>query len=161
MKSPSTSTLITRRQSLRLAVVGVLSLTTLSGCNETTQAAILGRWFSGDMSLRLRKDGTVVWNTRQGLAQGRYSFVGDVPRWKSENTTVRLRLDVTRNGRSIQPMLDLQFVGTDRIRVAAVSQTTVRATDRALTVLRRATQKESSTDTLAESKRGKMGVRRL
>jgi hypothetical protein len=151
----------TARLPHRLFALSLLLIATISGCNETTREAVLGRWFNGDMSLRLRKDGSVVWNTRQGLAQGRYKFIGDVPRWATENTTVRLQLDVVRNGQPLQPMLDLQFIGGERVRVGAVSQGPVRAADRAHAILRRAAGAEASADTIAPSKRSNTGIRSI
>lgn len=144
--------------------LSLLLVVTVSGCSQTPQEAVLGRWYNGDMSLRFRPNGTVVWNTRQGMAQGKYSFVGDVPRWASESTTVRVRLDVTRNGQAIQPTLDLQFVGSDRIRVIPGAQAQTRATDRLQAVLKRA-QSESETATAlvtpAQPNRATAGVRGL
>lgn len=142
------------------AALCLLLVVTVSGCNQTPQEAVLGRWYNGDMSLRFRPNGTVVWNTRQGMAQGKYSFVGDVPRWASESTTVRVRLDVTRNGQAIQPTLDLQFVGADRLRVIPGAQAQTRATDRLQAVLKRA-QSESETATPALPNRATAGVRGL
>lgn len=127
-----------------IAILCVLLIATVSGCNKTPQEAVIGRWYNGDMSLRFRSNGTVAWNTPQGMAQGRYVFVGQVPRWASENTMVRVRLDVTRNGQAIQPMLDLQFVGTDRVRIISSTQAQTRAANRPQVVLRRA-QTESET----------------
>ena len=126
------------------AILCSVLIVTISGCNKTPQEAVLGRWYNGDMSLRFRPNGTVVWNTQQGMAQGRYVFVGTVPRWATENTTVRVRLDVMRNGQAIQPMLDLQFVGGDRLRVNPAAQAQTQATNRLQAVLRRA-QTESET----------------
>ena len=136
------------------AVLSLLLVVTVSGCSQTPQEAVLGRWYNGDMSLRFRPNGTVVWNTRQGMAQGKYSFVGDVPRWASDSTTVRVRLDLTRNGQAIQPTLDLQFVGADRIRVIPGAQA----------VLKRA-QSESETATAlvtpARQNRATISVREI
>lgn len=146
------------------AVLSLLLVVTVSGCSQTPQEAVLGRWYNGDMSLRFRPNGTVVWNTRQGMAQGKYSFVGDVPRWASDSTTVRVRLDVTRDGQLIQPTLDLQFVGADRIRVIPGAQAQTRATDRLQAVLKRA-QSESETATAlvtpARQNRATIGVREI
>ena len=153
-----------RKSSLWIAMLCALLIATVSGCSRTPQEAVLGRWYNGDMSLRFRTNGTVVWNTEQGMAQGRYSFVGTVPRWASESTTVRVRLDVVRNGQAIQPTLDLQFIGSDRMRVIPGVQANLQATRRLQGVLRRAqTESESITAsaTPAESRRATPGVRAL
>ncbi len=164
MSSDYVSHRLARKSPSWLAVLCALLITTVCGCSQTPQEAVLGRWYNGDMSLRFRPNGTVVWNTRQGMAQGKYSFVGDVPRWASESTTVRIRLDVTRNGQAIQPTLDLQFVGSDRMRVIPSTQAQTRATDRLQAVLKRA-QSESETATAsaatAPSNRSTAGVRGL
>lgn len=145
-----------------VGIACLLLLTVVSGCNETPQQAVLGRWYNGDMSLRFRPNGTVVWNTRQGMAQGRYSFVGSVPRWASEGTTVRVRLEIVRNGEAIQPTLDLQFVGADRMRVIPGAQAQTSATDRLQAVLRRAqTEAEGTAAAPARSNSSTVGVRGL
>ncbi len=135
-----------RKSSRWFVVLCALLIATVSGCNKTPQEAVIGRWYNGDMSLRFRPNGTVVWNSPQGLAQGRYVFVGSVPRWATENTTIRVRLDVLRKGQAIQPMFDLQLVGSDRMRVHPAAQAQTRATNRLQAVLRRA-QSESETAT--------------
>lgn len=145
--SPVSSNLV-RKSTRGLFVWSSLLVAAVSGCSQTPQEAILGRWYNGEMSLRFRPNGTVVWNTQQGLAQGKYVFVGQVPRWASESTTVRVRMDVVRNGQAIQPTLDLQFVGADRIRVIPGVQAQTRATDRLQAVLRRA---QSENETAAAS----------
>lgn len=141
---------IARRSSHGLAIVCLLLISTVSGCSKTPQEAVVGRWYNGDMSLRFRPNGTVVWNTEQGMAQGRYTLVGNVPRWATESATVSVRLDVVRNGQALQPILDLQFVGADRLRVnpTASPQTQTRRPGRMQTVLRRAA---SETETAANS----------
>ena len=162
MSSNDFSHRVARMSPRWLVALCALLIATVCGCSQTPQEAVLGRWYNGDMSLRLRPNGTVVWNTRQGMAQGKYSFVGDVPRWASDSTTVRIRLDVVRNGQAIQPTLDLQFVGADRMRVIPGAQAQTRATDRLQAVLRRA-QSESETAsalmTPAQSNRATASVR--
>lgn len=162
MSSNNFSHHVARKSSGGLIALCALLLLSVCGCSQTPQEAVLGRWYNGDMSLRFRPNGTVVWNTRQGMAQGKYSFVGQVPRWASESTTVRVRLDVVRNGQAIQPTLDLQFVGADRMRVIPGAQAQTRATDRLQAVLKRA-QSESETTTAlmtpAQPNRATAGVR--
>lgn len=140
-----------RKPSRWFVILCTLLIATVSGCNKTPQEAVIGRWHNGDMSLRFRPNGTVVWNSSQGLAQGRYVFVGSVPRWATENTTIRVRLDVLRKGQAIQPMFDLQLVGNDRLRVHPVAQTKTRATNRLQAVLRRAQSESEAATTSAIS----------
>lgn len=141
-------------------VLCLLLIATLSGCSKTPQEALIGRWYNGDMSLRFRQNGTVVWNTQQGLAQGRYLFVGKVPRWASESTTVQIRLEVERNGETIQPTLNLQFVGEDRMRVIPSAQAQTQAVNRLQAVLRRAPPETATASTTpASSNRSTSGVR--
>lgn len=140
------------------AVLCALLIASVSGCTQTPQEAVVGRWYNGEMSLRFQKNGAVVWNTPQGLAQGRYVFVGQVPRWATDNTSARIRLDVVRNNEHLHPELDLQFVGGERLRVKPVETTRSRAAARTQAVLRRA---ESDTDSkvLIPSNRATAGAR--
>lgn len=135
-----------------------LAAAAFSGCTQTPQEAVVGRWYNGEMSLRFQPNGAVVWNTQQGLAQGRYEFVGQIPRWATDNTSARVRLDVIRNNEQIHPELDVQFVGADRLRIKPAEATRSRAAARTQIVLRRA---ESDTDpnVLAPSKRATTGAR--
>lgn len=138
-----------------------LLITSASGCTQTPQEAVVGRWYNGEMSLRFQKNGAVVWNTPQGLAQGRYAFVGQVPRWATDNTSARIRLDVIRNNVHLHPELDLQFVGGERLRVKPVETTRSRAAARTQVVLRRA-ESDSDPNIPAPSNRaasGALGIR--
>ncbi len=130
----------TARKAARMTTMPLMFLAAIAitGCTQTPQEAIEGRWYNGEMSLRFQKNGAVVWNTPQGLAQGRYEFVGQVPRWAEENTSTRIRLDVVRNNEQIHPELDLQFIGNDRLRVKPAETTRSRAATRTQVVLRRA-----------------------
>ena len=160
MKTDTPSVSISRRRAIGLAALSALFVTGICGCDKTPQEAVLGRWYNGDMSLRLRKNGTVVWNTPQGLAEGRYAFVGQVPRWATENSKVQLQLDVTRNGKTVQPTLEMTFVGSDRVRVVPVTQVVASATNRPQALLRRATSEADGNDqTPATSRRATAGVR--
>lgn len=129
-----------------IAIFCVLLVVTVSGCNKTPQEAVLGRWYNSEMSLRFRANGTVIWNTRQGMAQGRYVFVGSVPRWATEGSAVQVRLDVVRSGEAIHPTLDLQFVGADRLKIIPSGQDKTRVNGRLQAVLRRA---QSETETVS------------
>ncbi len=148
-----------KRTARRIAVsLMFLAFVTISGCTQTPQEAVVGRWYNGDMSLRFQTNGAVVWNSPQGLAQGRYVFVGQVPRWATDNTSARVRLDVIRNNETINPELELQFVGSDRLRVKPTEVTRSRAAARTQVVLRRA-EAGSDPNIPAPSKRGTTGLR--
>ncbi|TXT38598.1 MAG: hypothetical protein FD138_318 [Planctomycetota bacterium] len=140
------------------AVLCALLIASVSGCTQTPQEAVVGRWYNGEMSLRFQRSGAVVWNTPQGLAQGRYVFVGQVPRWATDNTSARIRLDVVRNNEHLQPELDLQFVGGERLRVKPVETTRSRAAARTQVVLRRA-ESDSDPNVPAPSSRVTAGAR--
>lgn len=162
MSSRWFSLTLTRKFSRSFAVLCAVLIATVSGCSQTPQEAVIGRWYNGEMSLRFRANGTVVWNTKRGLAQGRYAFVGTVPRWATEGTIVRVRLDVVRDGQTIQPTLDLQLVGTDRMQVTPGVQAQTQATNRRQAVLRRDQSKTEAATTAtipASSTRPDTGVR--
>ena len=147
-----------RTSSHWFAVLCALLIASASGCTQTPQEAVVGRWYNGEMSLRLQPNGAVVWNTQQGLAQGRYVFVGPVPRWATDNTSARIRLDVIRNNEQIHPELDVQFVGADRLRIKPAEVTRSRAAARTQVVLRRA-ESDSDPNIPTPSKRATLGAR--
>lgn len=130
----------------------------VSGCSRTPQEALVGRWYNSEMSMRFQPNGAVVWNTPQGLAQGRYSFVGNVPRWATDNTSARVRLEVVRNNETVNSELDLQFVGADRLRIKPTETTRSRSAARTQAVLRRA-ESDMDPNIPAPSKRATTGVR--
>ncbi len=150
----------TARRAARMTAVSLMFLAAaaLSGCTQTPQEAVVGRWYNGEMSLRFQRNGAVVWNTQQGIAQGRYVFVGPIPRWATDNTAARVRLDVIRNNEQIHPELELQFVGNNRLRIKPTEATRSRAAARTQVVLRRA-ESETDPNIPAPSKRGTTGVR--
>lgn len=147
-----------RRLPKLFTVLCAVAMVGLAGCSRTPQEAIVGRWYNSEMSLRFQPNGGVIWNTPQGLAQGRYSFVGHVPRWATDNTSAKVRLELIRNNEPINAELDLQFVGGDRLRVKPMETTRSRSAARTQAVLRRS---ETATDpnVLAPSKKPVTGVR--
>lgn len=58
---------------------------------------------------------------RRGIAQGNYLCDVSKRRTSSSVPVHNLSLDVVRNGQSLQPEFELQFVGDDRVRITLVS----------------------------------------
>ncbi|MBC8290745.1 MAG: hypothetical protein H8E37_10560 [Planctomycetes bacterium] len=93
----------------------------LCSCMETSQEKLVGRWFNGTNSVRFTAEGHVRWNSRQGSAQGIFAFDGSKRRTSSNVPVRNLSLDLVRRDESLQPEFELQFLGSDRVRLTPVS----------------------------------------
>ena len=60
------------KQLLAVLVCGLMWSAT--GCSTTPQDKLHGRWYNSKMSIRFRTDGTVIFNSMDGLATGRYTI---------------------------------------------------------------------------------------
>lgn len=91
-----------------------------SGCSTTPQSELHGRWFNSEMSIRFRTDGTVIFNSTQGLATGRYFFDGEQRPEASEEPVPNLTMDLQRNGEVFRVLYELEFLGSRRLRITPV-----------------------------------------
>lgn len=103
----------------RLALV--LPCLLLCSCVESSQEKLIGRWFNTSNSIRFTVEGHVRWNSSRGTAQGNYLYDGSKRRTSSNVPVNNLSLDLVRNGQSLQPEFELQFIGNDRLRLTLVS----------------------------------------
>ena len=106
-----------------IIIVAALAVS-LCSCVETSQEKLIGRWFNSTNSIRFTAEGGVRWNSRRGIAQGNYLYDGSKRRTSSSVPVHNLSLDLIRNGQSLQPEFELQFVGNDRVRLTLVSGST-------------------------------------
>lgn len=114
----SSQSLVYHRTLLSSVLCGLLFA--LSGCSTTPQAKLHGRWFNSEMSIRFRTDGTVVFNSTRGLASGRYFFNGELRPEASEAPVPNLTLDLVRGGEVFRVTYELQFLGSDRLRIQTI-----------------------------------------
>lgn len=120
----------------------VLPCLLLCSCVETSQEKLIGRWFNSSNSIRFTSEGHVRWNSRRGIAQGNYVYDGGKRRTSSNVPVHNLSLDLVRDGQSLQPEFELQFVGNDRVRLILVSGPTQ---SRRPLVLTRASENDEET----------------
>ena len=106
-----------RTRRVGLALLALLGCGTLSSCSTTPVSRLHGRWFNSDVSVRFRTDGTVIYNSREGLATGRYFFDGEVRPASSEQPVPNLTMDLQRNGRVFRVHFEVQFLGDNRLRI--------------------------------------------
>ena len=106
----------------RLALI--LPCLLLCSCVETSQEKLIGRWFNSSNSIRFTAEGHVRWNSRRGVAQGNYFYDGSKRRTSSNIPIHNLSLDLIRNGQTLQPEFELEFVGNDRVRLTRLSEAT-------------------------------------
>ncbi|HWL08787.1 MAG TPA: hypothetical protein VNQ76_10295 [Planctomicrobium sp.] len=88
-----------------------------SSCMMTPEEKIIGRWYSGGMSIRFRKDKSVLYNTAAGRAVGYYYFDPVVKNLAREQTVPNLVLDVVRNNQRVRVNFELEIMANDRIRL--------------------------------------------
>lgn len=98
----------------------VMTFCTQSGCAKSPGELIIGRWYSGEMTIRFREDNAVIWNSPQGLALGRFDFSGSVHKLQSKDKVPNLLVDVIRNDERQQFHFDISFLGHDRLRMQLI-----------------------------------------
>lgn len=118
-----------------------LLMMSLSGCQQTPQQKLIGRWYNDEMSIRFRPDGRVLLFSRSGRAEGRYVFAetqSNNALTKAEN----LVLDVIRDGKPRRMIFDADFLGVDRLRLSDLTPQSRRTTDPApeFAILRRSVE---------------------
>jgi len=146
MNFPATSS----RRSPRFLLV-LLLLVCSSSCMQGPREKLLGRWYTSDTSIRFRDDGTVVFNTPQGLAIGRYHFDETPKDATSKALQPNLILELVRSNRQLRLDFELEILSRDRIRMTEVlpPSTTRRSAISRFKVLKRAVDDASSSTQLA------------
>ncbi|MEW4490031.1 hypothetical protein AB1L42_18250 [Thalassoglobus sp. JC818] len=112
----------------------------LCGCAKSPEELLIGRWYSGEMTIRFRSDRSVVWNSSAGMAIGRYQFAGETRLSGTSSGTPNLVLDVVRRGESGRYQFQATLLGKDRLQLKTVSQSEGSSSGQSRTamVLRRA-----------------------
>lgn len=98
----------------------VLGLIFQGGCAKAPSDLLVGRWYSGEMTIRFREDSAVIWNSTRGLAKGRYEFTGKIRRIRTEEAKPNLYLDIIRNDEREQMQMEISFIGQDRLRLEII-----------------------------------------
>lgn len=104
-----------------LIVFGMCLVTLMQqGCSKSPSEKLIGRWYSGEMTIRFREDSGVIWNSPRGLALGRYDFSGKIRKIRSEKVDPNLFVDVVRNNERRQFQFEVSFLGADRLRIQLI-----------------------------------------
>jgi hypothetical protein len=90
------------------------------GCSKSPSEKLIGRWYSGDMTIRFREDSGVIWNSPRGLALGKYEFSGKTRNVRYEKEDPNLFIDVVRNDERQQFQFEISFLGPDRLRIQLI-----------------------------------------
>ncbi len=117
---------------------GLVLIMSLSGCQQTPQQKLMGRWYNEEMSIRFRPDGRVSLFSRSGRVEGRYVFT-ELPSNSALNQSENLVLDVIRDGKLRRMVFDADFLGVDRLRLSDLTPKSRPTTDPApeFAILRR------------------------
>ena len=134
------------------AVLLALSLT--SGCAKSPDELLIGRWYSSEMTIRFRPDSGVIWNSKAGLALGRYEFDSHVLSKASTEPAPNLLLDVIRRNERAKFRFEAKLLGKDRLQlkyvpILAVGEVSDSSAIRAI-VLRRANDNQLGGGTVAQ-----------
>lgn len=111
------------RQALITRMIGCLFLFALSlsqGCAKSPDELLIGRWYSSDMTIRFRPDSGVIWNSRAGLAVGRYEFSSGHLVSHNTQPTPNLLLDVIRKEERSKFQFEAKLLGADRLQLKFV-----------------------------------------
>jgi hypothetical protein len=82
-----------------------------------------GRWYNEALSMRFRPDGSLIYNsTDTGLTTGRYYFSGELRPAAYDAPVANLTLDLVRGNNVVRSQLEVQFVGSERMRLQTVSE---------------------------------------
>lgn len=100
-----------------LLVLCAAAVVSVSGCSMSPEQQLIGRWYNSGQSIRFRDDGGLVWNSKQGLAIGRYYFTGELRSTTANQGVQNLTIDVVRNERRFQLPLEVRFLGHDRLEL--------------------------------------------
>jgi hypothetical protein len=102
--------------------LAVLCCCWLSSCSATPTEHLQDRWYNEALSLRFRPDGSLIYNsTDTGLTTGRYHFSGEMPPDACDEPVANLTLDLVRGNRVVRSQFEVQFLGTERIRIRPVA----------------------------------------
>jgi hypothetical protein len=95
----------------------------LSSCSSSPQEQLQGRWYNEALSMRFRPDGSLIYNSNEtGLTTGRYFFNGDLRPASADEPVPNLTLDLVRGSRVVRSQLEVQFVGSERLRLRTVPE---------------------------------------
>lgn len=118
--TPMSALAVRLMKSRNLLVVGSLALLLLSGCQQSLDQKLIGRWYNGTMSIRFREDGGVVLNTPTGRGVGRYVFNPGVP-MSANSLEPNITVDMVRNNTRSQIEFHVEFLNGDRLRLVNLS----------------------------------------
>lgn len=91
------------------------------GCMQSPGQKLIGRWYNSGMSVRFRENGTVLYNSPSGRAEGVYYFNERGRNLSSNQPSPNLTLDVVRNGERIRMDFELEIISRDRVRLTEVN----------------------------------------
>ena len=127
----------------RLVLGSVLAISLLfGGCAKSPDELLIGRWYSESMTIRFRTDSGVVWNSRNGLAIGRYEFSSDIQALGKMEATPNLMLDVIRRDERSKFEFEAKLLGKDRLQLKLLSTNDDDVTSTQSMVLRRANDQQ-------------------
>ena len=96
-------------------------LTAMAGCAKDRPTQLMGRWYSNDVSMRFRKNGTVLYNSRNtGLVEGRYEYDASLTSGAQAKPQQNLTIWLPQPGRILVLEFDMRFLGNDRIQMKPI-----------------------------------------
>lgn len=83
----------------------------------------MGRWYSKDLSIRFRPNGTVLYNSRStGLVEGQYQYKPTSANFASTKAQKNLTVWLPQPGRTVVLTFELRPLGNDRIQLKQIRE---------------------------------------
>ncbi len=109
-----------RRSRLFLLFLALASSSFL-GCGLARPSKLLGRWYNGDVSIRFRENGSVLYNSQNtGLVEGIYRYDSSALPIASTKPVKNLTLWLPQPGTTLVLDFELRYLGDQRIQIRPI-----------------------------------------
>ena len=115
------------RSRLIILLLAIAS-SSLLGCGLARQSKLLGRWYNGDVSIRFRENGSLLYNSLgTGLVEGIYRYDHTTLPISSIKPVKNLTVWLPQPGKTLVLDFELRHLGDQRIQLRPIRQKTATA----------------------------------
>ncbi len=109
------------RLSRWIVLVFALGSCSLPGCGLDRQSKLMGRWYNGDVSIRFRENGSVLYNSLgTGLVEGIYRYDNSALPISSVKPVKNLTVWLPQLGKTLVLDFELRYLGESRIQLRPI-----------------------------------------
>ena len=106
------------RLSRWIVLIFALGSCSLPGCGWDRQSKLMGRWYNGDVSIRFRENGSVLYNSLgTGLVEGIYRYDHTALPISSIKPVKNLTVWLPQPGKTLELDFELRYLGESRIQL--------------------------------------------